>query len=774
MKKLNIEKQTIIHLLLYNFLFISICFTQNTERHPKSNHNYNSFNRDQEFVYHTIGNMWFSWDNYGNAGDQSCSALYPSFNYPGGGNLTYQCRGGYWVLSYFAENDDYLEGTTGVYELSIGTEPISHSAGWANPNDAYSKEPWISEIIYETEGGIHVIMKHYSWSCPGTTNYFYRVGDPLEEFDFDDFVLEEIYLVYNGSSMTSPPDTLDELVFGMKSDFDNAWNVPNPDWDYAFWTDDHVDWDNETQTTFGYDGDDPGFPSNDFGIDDPGREYRGVKIGQTWIESPDAFIDGQIIPAEDAITHMWWTSDQDPQTTIERFEIATRVHSGFGDSKGNVPEPMDARYLQAYGPWKLGLGDTIKIITAKVQASGVWSMKNAAKAASKAYAWNLTLPKPPPAPQMDAGMNAVLSDRSIKIWWKNPNEGAIDPDLGFSDFAGYRIYRSVADSSWDAASIYEVEGLTPDEGSDIDEGTTFAGNQVGPFVLMEEITVGEVNNYLVSGTSDEYEWIDTTTIDFKKHWYYVASFDTGGETDVFSGITYVPSLESGRTLVYPMEDEENGITSTIPYLFAGSTTQEIFIDTDSIDFGDVEIGDTATYVFIIYNMGNIQLEVYDINTETPFYVDYSENYVNAGELIEIQIRFSPEETGEYSNNLTIYSNDNDEEEVTVQLTGTAVGLSVDWHQIPEKFALHQNHPNPFNPVTTLRYDLPEGANVNITIYNMMGRKVSTLVSSQETAGFKSVQWNATNDKGSPVSAGLYLYTIQAGEFRQTRKMVLLK
>jgi len=56
----------------------------------------------------------------------------------------------------------------------------------------------------------------------------------------------------------------------------------------------------------------------------------------------------------------------------------------------------------------------------------------------------------------------------------------------------------------------------------------------------------------------------------------------------------------------------------------------------------------------------------------------------------------------------------------------------------------------------------------------MGRKISTLVSSQQTAGFKSVLWNATNDKGSPVSAGLYLYTIQAGEFRQTRKMVLLK
>ena len=93
---------------------------------------------------------------------------------------------------------------------------------------------------------------------------------------------------------------------------------------------------------------------------------------------------------------------------------------------------------------------------------------------------------------------------------------------------------------------------------------------------------------------------------------------------------------------------------------------------------------------------------------------------------------------------------------------------------PNKFSLYQNHPNPFNPITTLRYDLPEDALVNITIYDMKGRKISTLISSQQTAGYKSVQWNATNDKGAPVSAGLYLYMIQGGEFRQTKKMVLLK
>tara|TARA_B110000438_G_scaffold301276_1_gene355747 strand:- start:1078 stop:2961 length:1884 start_codon:yes stop_codon:yes gene_type:complete len=93
---------------------------------------------------------------------------------------------------------------------------------------------------------------------------------------------------------------------------------------------------------------------------------------------------------------------------------------------------------------------------------------------------------------------------------------------------------------------------------------------------------------------------------------------------------------------------------------------------------------------------------------------------------------------------------------------------------PTVFKLYQNHPNPFNPITSLRYDLPEHGLVNITIYDMMGRIVKTLVNSSQTAGYKSIQWNATNDKNEPVSAGLYLYTIQSGEFRQTKKMVLLK
>ena len=102
------------------------------------------------------------------------------------------------------------------------------------------------------------------------------------------------------------------------------------------------------------------------------------------------------------------------------------------------------------------------------------------------------------------------------------------------------------------------------------------------------------------------------------------------------------------------------------------------------------------------------------------------------------------------------------------------GLSVDGLQLPDVYALHQNYPNPFNPFTTLRYDLPENAMVNITIYDMMGRVVKTMENSEQEAGFKSIQWDGTNHAGATVSAGLYLYTIQADNFHQTKKMILLK
>jgi len=114
----------------------------------------------------------------------------------------------------------------------------------------------------------------------------------------------------------------------------------------------------------------------------------------------------------------------------------------------------------------------------------------------------------------------------------------------------------------------------------------------------------------------------------------------------------------------------------------------------------------------------------------------------------------------YFDNISFYSN--------------SVGIDNRNETFPQGFALEQNFPNPFNPITTLRYDLPENSYVNVTVYDMLGRQVRTLVNTTQDAGFRSVIWNATNDYGKPVSAGIYLYQIQAGEFVQTKKMVLLK
>ena len=94
--------------------------------------------------------------------------------------------------------------------------------------------------------------------------------------------------------------------------------------------------------------------------------------------------------------------------------------------------------------------------------------------------------------------------------------------------------------------------------------------------------------------------------------------------------------------------------------------------------------------------------------------------------------------------------------------------------IPKKFTVHQNYPNPFNPITSLSYDLVQDSYVSVTIYDMLGNVINHLVSTNQSSGFKSVQWDATNNRGQPVSAGVYFYTIQVGDYRQTKKMILLK
>ena len=94
--------------------------------------------------------------------------------------------------------------------------------------------------------------------------------------------------------------------------------------------------------------------------------------------------------------------------------------------------------------------------------------------------------------------------------------------------------------------------------------------------------------------------------------------------------------------------------------------------------------------------------------------------------------------------------------------------------IPDEYALHHNYPNPFNPSTTILYDVPQEGYVSLIVYDLMGREITKLMNGRMDAGYYSMQWNGRNSFGSMVSAGVYFYQIQVNGFVQTKKMLLLK
>ena len=90
-------------------------------------------------------------------------------------------------------------------------------------------------------------------------------------------------------------------------------------------------------------------------------------------------------------------------------------------------------------------------------------------------------------------------------------------------------------------------------------------------------------------------------------------------------------------------------------------------------------------------------------------------------------------------------------------------------KLPRIFALNQNYPNPFNPVTMINYQIPMINDVELSIYNILGQKVATLVNERKQAGYHQVEWDA-----SGLASGIYYYRIEAGEFQDVKKMILIK
>ena len=94
--------------------------------------------------------------------------------------------------------------------------------------------------------------------------------------------------------------------------------------------------------------------------------------------------------------------------------------------------------------------------------------------------------------------------------------------------------------------------------------------------------------------------------------------------------------------------------------------------------------------------------------------------------------------------------------------------------IPEKFELYNNYPNPFNPTTTIRFDLPENIHVKITLYDILGKKVVELLNSEQEAGRRQVFWNGKNSAGLTTASGVYIYRLETPKFNSVKKMILIK
>ena len=168
--------------------------------------------------------------------------------------------------------------------------------------------------------------------------------------------------------------------------------------------------------------------------------------------------------------------------------------------------------------------------------------------------------------------------------------------------------------------------------------------------------------------------------------------------------------------------------------------------------------------------GNCYIFGYTIGSAIP---------VGTGPILEISVQqknYFGGHLGLFFGDVT--ARDDNTNEVTVSATGygmfsIALG-TIDDIALPNRYTLYQNYPNPFNPVTVLQYDLPELSNVKLTIYDLAGRQVRSLLHETQAPGLKTIIWDARDGMGNKMGAGVYIYQLKTDNFIASKKMILVK
>jgi hypothetical protein len=148
--------------------------------------------------------------------------------------------------------------------------------------------------------------------------------------------------------------------------------------------------------------------------------------------------------------------------------------------------------------------------------------------------------------------------------------------------------------------------------------------------------------------------------------------------------------------------------------------------------------------------------------------------ISPGGEMDVTVTFDASDLSDVSflADLVIQSNDPDNPQTVIPVSLTVEPSAINTDQllgIPKEYNLSQNFPNPFNPKTIINYELPITNFVELTIYNLLGQKVITLINEHQNAGYHQIEWEA-----SDFASGIYYYKINAGDFQDVKKMILLR
>ena len=262
------------------------------------------------------------------------------------------------------------------------------------------------------------------------------------------------------------------------------------------------------------------------------------------------------------------------------------------------------------------------------------------------------------------------------------------------------------------------------DNADSELSWSFAGNK--------ELNISIINHILQVAVPDS-EWAGSEKVTFKVS-------DPAGLKDSTS-VTFTVIALNDPPVVTQIPNQR---------ILPGNSFQSINLDNYvfDIDNEDSEIEWTA--------FGTVELQVNIINRIATVAVPSSE-----WEGSETIIFYARDPYGLTGNSITTFT------------VSTSTDVQTDNESLPTKFALYPNFPNPFNPETTISFDMPEPSQVRITIYNHLGQKVRTLLDETRTAGRYKMNWNGTDDFGRKVSSGVYFYQFETEKYKATRKMILI-